>query len=72
MFVLTIMYDEEEDMLKVDGPIKHPILCYGMLGRARDVIKDYATKNAKRKDTQIITDPNEAGGGKGGNKPIMM
>jgi len=54
MFVLTIIYDEEEDMLKVDGPIKHPILCYGMLERARDVIRDYATKNAKKKTIEVI------------------
>jgi len=40
MFTLTIDYDEAKDILKVEGPIKNAILCYGMLERARDIIKD--------------------------------
>lgn len=46
MFELRIYYDEEKDIFKVSGPIQHPILCYGMLERARDVIKDSITKSA--------------------------
>jgi hypothetical protein len=27
--------------LHVEGPIEHKMLCYGMLGMAHDLIKDY-------------------------------
>jgi len=52
MYELTIYYDEEKDVLKVDGPIRHPILCYGMMERARDVIKDLVDQGAK--GTEIV------------------
>ena len=54
MFVLKICYDEEKDGFKVEGPIKHPILCYGMLERARDVIKDYSEVHAKKGGIEVV------------------
>lgn len=46
MYTLTIIYDEEENRLVCEGPIKHPVLCYGMLERAKDVIRDSIKKSA--------------------------
>lgn len=39
MFEITIFYDEEKNIFTVNGPIEHTILCYGMLERAKDVIR---------------------------------
>lgn len=46
MYELIIKYDEENNKLEISGPIKHPLLCYGMLERAKDVIRDSAKKSA--------------------------
>lgn len=39
--VLTIEYNPETDETKVSGPINNKGLCYGMLGKARDVVQNY-------------------------------
>lgn len=46
MFEITIKYDEKENLFTVDGPLKHAILCYGMLERAKDVVRTGMKKSA--------------------------
>lgn len=56
MFELTILYDEEKNIFSVDGPIKHSILCYGMLERAKDVIR----AGTKKSPIEIIDSNDKA------------
>lgn len=39
MYELIIKYDQETNKFEVDGPLKHAILCYGMLERAKDIVR---------------------------------
>jgi hypothetical protein len=56
MYKLTIFYDEEKNVFTVDGPIRHSILCYGMLERAKDVIR----AGTKKSPIEIIDSNDKA------------
>ena len=36
--VMSIVYTPATDQLRVSGPLGNRVLCYGMLGAARDVV----------------------------------
>lgn len=47
MIELKIMFDPQTGQLQVGGPINDKILCYGLLERAKDMVRDFdATKAA--------------------------
>ena len=41
VLTLTIRLDMSTGNVQLEGPITDKILCYGMLERARDVVKDF-------------------------------
>lgn len=53
MLEIRICYDKKEDMVKVSGSPQHPILCYVMLQRARDEIKDSITLRDKKMNNKL-------------------
>lgn len=57
MFEMTILYDEEKNTFSVDGPVKHKILCYGMLERAKDVIR---AGNTEKSAIEVINGNDKA------------
>ena len=60
---LTIKFTPASDEFRVNGPIENMVLCYGMLERARDVIKDVhdgklkGTKSKKQKGESVLVSP---------------
>lgn len=61
MYKLTITYDEEKNVLGLDGPIRHPVLCYGMLELAKDVIKDLSDIERKKKKKEGVKEGEKEG-----------
>lgn len=55
MFILTISYEPETDMVRIDGPLGNPILCYGMLARANDLVRDYIDKMQRENSLEIAS-----------------
>ena len=53
MLEIKICYDKKEDMVKVSGSHQHPILCYVMLQRARDEIKNSIKLKDKKMNDKL-------------------
>ena len=43
---LNITYDDVNNTVKVEGPIDHKTVCFGILESAKDAIREHNTKNA--------------------------
>lgn len=57
MFTLTITYNPKENTLSVDGPIRDTVLTYGMLERAKDVVREFvAQQKTKRKQSGNVVE----------------
>lgn len=55
---LTINYNKRTGLVKCDGPVNDPVLCYGMLELAKDVVRMAMMEQARQAMAQQIARPN--------------
>lgn len=46
-FTLTLLFDARTGHLKVEGPIHMTVLCYGMLERAKDIVRSFENQQRR-------------------------
>ena len=56
MAKLTLVLSDN-GQVAVSGPIENPVLCYGMLERARDAIKDFNDRKKAGEPSLVLAGP---------------